>query len=120
LKFKIDENLPQEYAEILQEAGYSADTVSDEGLSGSADPIVFATCQFEGRILITLDLDFSNLTVYPPSTHHGIIVIRSKAQDKPTLIALFRRLVPLLNQRRPDGELWIAGPEQIRFRSQTS
>jgi hypothetical protein len=30
LKFKVDENLPTEYAPIIREAGFEADTVSDE------------------------------------------------------------------------------------------
>ena len=30
MKFKIDENLPREYASILRDAGFSADTVADE------------------------------------------------------------------------------------------
>jgi len=33
LKFKVDENLPTEYASILRGAGFEADTVSDEELS---------------------------------------------------------------------------------------
>jgi hypothetical protein len=37
LKFKVDENLPTEYAPILREAGFEADTVSDEKLSGAGE-----------------------------------------------------------------------------------
>ena len=33
MKFKVDENIPTEYASILREAGFEADTVSDEKLS---------------------------------------------------------------------------------------
>jgi len=36
LKFKVDENLPTEYASILRGAGFDADTVSDEKLSGAS------------------------------------------------------------------------------------
>lgn len=37
MKFKIDENLPTEVAQALRDAGYEADTVEDEGLSGAPD-----------------------------------------------------------------------------------
>ena len=47
MRFKIDENLPEEYAAILGESGFVADTLRDEGLTGSADHIVFTTCQRE-------------------------------------------------------------------------
>jgi hypothetical protein len=35
VKFKIDENLPAEAAEILKSAGFDAHTVADEDLSGA-------------------------------------------------------------------------------------
>lgn len=34
MRFKIDENLPIECAEVIKKVGYEADTVSDEGLGG--------------------------------------------------------------------------------------
>jgi len=40
LKFKVDENLPTEYAPILREAGFEAATVSDEKLSGAGDSVL--------------------------------------------------------------------------------
>ena len=60
-EFKIDENLPTEFAEILQEAGYDAMTVHQQKLKGEKDPILLEICQQEGRILVTLDLDFANI-----------------------------------------------------------
>ena len=35
MKFKIDENLPAEAADILKSAGFDAQTVGDENLSGA-------------------------------------------------------------------------------------
>ena len=116
MKFKIDENLPSESAWILREAGFEADTVGDENLSGSGDLIVSERCRAEGRVLITLDLDFANVRAYPPGAHSGIIVLRSKTQGKPTMIALLRRLIPVLTQRSPEGQLWIIEHHRIRYR----
>jgi predicted nuclease of predicted toxin-antitoxin system len=45
MKFKIDENLPVELADILQEAGYDAMTVNQQKLSGEKDPIILNICQ---------------------------------------------------------------------------
>ena len=56
MKFKIDENAPVEAANILRAAGFTADTVGEENLSGADDSIVASTSQSEGRILVTLDL----------------------------------------------------------------
>jgi predicted nuclease of predicted toxin-antitoxin system len=40
LKFKIDENLPIEAAVLLRQAGFEADTVAEEHLSGADDSTV--------------------------------------------------------------------------------
>ena len=55
MKFKIDENLPVELADLLQQAGYDAVTVNQQKLSGEKDLILFDICQQEGRVLVTLD-----------------------------------------------------------------
>jgi hypothetical protein len=40
VRFKIDESLPAEAAGILRGAGFDADTVEDEDLSGADDETV--------------------------------------------------------------------------------
>jgi predicted nuclease of predicted toxin-antitoxin system len=74
----------------------NAETVSSESLSGAEDAALSERCQKEGRILVTLDLDFANVQSYPPRSHPGIIVLRPPTQDKQTLISLLVRLVPVL------------------------
>jgi hypothetical protein len=91
LRFKVDENLPGEYASILREAAFDADTVFDEKLSGAGDSVLSERCRAEDRVLMTLDLDFANVQAYPPMSHSGIVVFRSKSQDKPTLVAATAR-----------------------------
>jgi hypothetical protein len=45
LKFKVDENLPAEHALILRDAGFEADTVCDEKLSGTDDLTLAERCR---------------------------------------------------------------------------
>lgn len=116
MKFKIDENLPVEAAEILRDAGFPADTIAEEDLSGSDDEPVAGRSRSDGRILVTLDLDFANIQAYPPGTHSGMIVLRLKRQDKATVLAYVQRLAAALPDRSPAGELWIVGGSRIRFR----
>jgi predicted nuclease of predicted toxin-antitoxin system len=115
VRFKLDENLPEEAAGILRDAGFAADTVGDENLSGADDA---STSSSEGRILVTLDLDFANIRAYPPGEHCGIIVLRVKRQDKLSIFAHVRRLAVALSLRNPTGELWIVDGNRIRFRTQ--
>ena len=116
MKFKIDENLPIEYAVTLRDVGYDADTVEDERISGADDATVFAHSQAESRTLITLDLDFSNLQMYPCQSHSGIIILRTRAQDKGTLLTILRRLIPVFRERSPHRQLWIVEKDRIRVR----
>lgn len=57
--FKIDENLPADAAALLREHGFDTDTVNDEGLLGANDDVIASAAVREGRVLITLDRDFS-------------------------------------------------------------
>jgi predicted nuclease of predicted toxin-antitoxin system len=61
MQFKIDENLPVDAARTLIAAGFGADTVIDEELSGKSDDVIAEFCRTEGRALITLDLGFADI-----------------------------------------------------------
>jgi predicted nuclease of predicted toxin-antitoxin system len=79
MKFKIDENLPVETADLLKRAGYDALTVSDQNLSGIADPEIISICNSGERALISLDLRFADIHAYPPENLPGLIVLRLKS-----------------------------------------
>ena len=65
MRFKTDENLPAEAASILRDHGFEAETVWDEALPGGDDETIATRVRAEDRILLTLDLDFSNIRAYP-------------------------------------------------------
>lgn len=117
MKFKLDENLPLEVAFQLRELGFDAETVWDEHLSGADDQTVSNRAHTEGRVLITLDLDFANVQAYPPEQHSGIVVLRIKTQDKPSVLAYVEKMVAVLERRDPVGELWIVERDRVRFRT---
>lgn len=84
MRFKVDENLPLEVAEMLQQAGHDAATVLEQHLGGSDDAQLAALCQLEGRVLVTLDMDFSDIRNYPPAEFPGLIVLRLNNRTNPT------------------------------------
>lgn len=118
MTFKVDENMPEETADLLQAAGHSAETVIQEGLSGIDDPLLAAMIVIvrEGRALVTLDLEFGDLRAYPPRNYHGMVVIRSKQQDKYTLLTLVQKFIPLLATEPLSGNLWIVEMDRVRIR----
>ena len=114
--FKIDENLPSDTAALLQEFGFGAHTVREEGLLGANDEVLADVARREGRVFVTLDRDFSNIRAYPPADHAGIVVRRPQTQDKLAVKGLLQRLISMLSSESPVGELWIVEPDRIRRR----
>lgn len=117
MRFKIDENLPVEVATTLRERGFEAETIRDESLTGADDETIATPIHAESSILVTLDLEFSNIRSYPPDEYAGIIVLRLPRQDKSTVFRYIRRVLTALQTRDPDGELWIVQHDRIRFRT---
>lgn len=116
LRIKIDENLPVGLEADLRAAGHDAASVFAEGLSGTPDQNLLATCNAEGRVLITLDLDFSDLRAYPPEQHKGIIVLRPTSQSVPDVRSLLGKLLPVLQTEAITHRLWIVEEKGIRIR----
>jgi len=115
-KFKVDENVPLKVAEELRLSGYDVATVYDESMQGCNDVEIIGRCKTEERILITLDLDFSNVLLYPPKDLSGIIVLRPLSQSVNCIIDLVRKLQKKLKLETPIGKLWIVEENKIRVR----
>ncbi len=116
LKFKVDENLPTEAAEVLAAAGHDAMTVRDQRMVGQPDTSVAAVCQQEGRVVVTLDLDFADIRAYPPNDYAGIIVLRLTLLDKFHVLSILERLLPVLEREPLAGKLWIVEETSVRVR----
>lgn len=114
--FKVDENLPVELAELLVEWGHEANTVWDEKLQGTSDDVLIDICRHEKRVLVTLDIDFSDIRAYPPQEYEGIIVLRIGSQSKKNVLNVFQRVEPLFSHEPIKGRLWIVEPDVVRIR----
>jgi predicted nuclease of predicted toxin-antitoxin system len=115
-RFKLDENLPRDAEVLLQQAGHDVHTVLAEQLGGASDPRVFDASQAEERVLVTFDLDFSDIRVYPPASHHGIWVLRPYTQSAENALALLRSALRVLEDEPTRRRLWIIEPERVRIR----
>jgi predicted nuclease of predicted toxin-antitoxin system len=116
MEFKIDENLPIEAKQLLQEAGHDAALVRDQQLEGKPDSDIVLVCQRENRVLITLDMDFADIRAYPPSQHAGIVVLRLKHGDKVSVLSSLSHLIPMLSAEPVRGHLWIVEKRRVRIR----
>ncbi|GGA29773.1 DUF5615 family PIN-like protein [Okeania sp. KiyG1] len=113
---KLDENLSITHANFLRDEGYDCDRVTDEGLSGEDDEVVWQQVCTEGRFFITLDLDFSDVRRFPPGTHPGILLLRPGSGGRQAVLDILMRVVqeyPLANLQ---GCLVVADKTQTRIR----
>lgn len=118
MKFKIDENLPVEFAENLIAAGHDATTVVAEHHRGAVDSAIVNLCLQEGYILVTLDLDFADIYAYPPAEFPGFVVFRLSHQDKGHLLEVLQRILPLIGRETIEGRLWVVEESRVRIRGE--
>lgn len=116
MRFKADENLPLEVAELFRQAGHDLHTVLDEALGGQPDSRIADACLTEKRSLITLDLDFADIRTFPPAEYQGLIVLRPLTQHVSAIVRLAQQAMALLASEPLTGRLWIVEENQIRIR----
>ncbi|QNN20943.1 DUF5615 family PIN-like protein [Planctomycetales bacterium ZRK34] len=75
-------------------------------------------CQQEGRVLVTLDLDFADIRAYPPESCPGLIVLRLARQDVNTIKTVLARLLLLLETEPLESRLWIVDETSVRIRDE--
>ena len=90
MRLKLDENVPESLLNTLAVLGHDVDSVRSERLSGRSDLEIWQAAQTTSRILVTQDLDFSDLRRFAPGSHKGLILVRLRV---PGRLALSRRLL---------------------------
>ena len=116
MRFKVDENLPIEVAQLLREAGHDVDSVHQEGLVGAKDQVLADACRSASRAIVTLDIHFADIRTYPPGDYPGLIVLRLARQDKPHVLEVMRRALKLFPSETLEGKLWIVDERRVRVR----
>jgi predicted nuclease of predicted toxin-antitoxin system len=119
MRLKLDECLDARLAVLLRNAGHETTTVPDQGLRGTPDRALYEHCAAEDHILVTLDLDFSNVLRFPPDRGPGLIVLRGPNDLFPTMRILVKTLINSLTTDTPTGRLWIVEPGRLRVHEST-
>ena len=115
MKFKLDENFGTRTQHLFEQAGFDVHTVRQEALQGTSDHELYETCCREKRCLVTLDLDFADVTRFTASNSGGIVVIRLPRNPSLSLLEkLVRQFLQGMNQMPVAGCLWIVEVGRIR------
>ena len=103
MNFKLDENLPAEVAADLRALGHGAETVCDEGLSGSPDSTL-------------LDKGVANIQEYPPGDFAGLVLFRPDTSGRGAVLRFVRRHIPAVLQSKLAGRLLVVSERGLRIR----
>lgn len=118
MKFLLDENLAPIFINKIKEKYPSSVDVFDIGLAGESDQEIYEYLQSEenNHILITFDLDFSDIRKYPPELVEGIIVLRFKNKRIRVLIEETLRYLEELSRLDYKQSLVIFQNSGMRFK----
>jgi hypothetical protein len=101
--------------DLLAAAGHDVATVAGQSMTSAADTDLIAACHAEGRALVTLDLDFSNPLLFPPSRYSGIAVLRlPRRPDQSDLDTVVRTLIAAFDREQLGGKLWSGECGRVR------
>jgi len=114
MKLLLDADIPRSFLYKLRDEGFDVADARDMSGQPIPDETIFSLAAKERRILITRDLDFSNILHYPPVKSSGIIVLRTHLLSKEEM---FQILKQALKQGPPalDKTLVIASRTRLRF-----
>jgi predicted nuclease of predicted toxin-antitoxin system len=116
MKFKLDENFGTRTQQLFQAAGHEVQTVRSQNLQGCSDQHLFKICSSEKYCLVTLDLDFAEVTRFPPAEASGVVILRVSRNPSVTVLEqLIRQFLQALNQMSVERKLWIVEIGRIRI-----
>ena len=76
MKFFLDVNIPYSALEVFEELNLESVHASDIGLNRADDIEIMDYVIKHDSILVTKDLEFANITMFPIESHHGVVVVR--------------------------------------------
>ncbi len=103
----------------LSQLGHDVDTVRAEDLAGQADEQVWQAAQSGSRFLITQDLDFSDMRLYTPGTHAGLLLVRLAHPGRDPLLERITALFATEPGDQWQGCLVVATDHKVRVKRPT-
>lgn len=114
MRFLVDENLPVDVAEVLQEAEHDVVFVPRSEHRGASDQELWRLAVSEERILVTRDLDFP-LSDRPPPP--GLILVRvPDTFTRRAIRGVFAEFVAGEALAEVAGSITVVSPGRIRAR----
>src|SRR3989338_2939631 len=101
MKLLIDECVLGQTAKLLKKEGFSIITLQELGKTSASNGTVINIAEKEKAVILTNDLDFGNLILYPLGSHAGIIVLRPRIDTPEAINDVHKVLMRLLKELKP-------------------
>lgn len=118
IKFLSDECVGLPTINLLRELGYSVITAEEANLNGNTDFEVLKCAIKKRRVLVTEDVDFGNIILYPPKLHHGIILLRFRHSLENEIHVVLSKLLNELTPKDFQKTLIIVDADKYRIRKE--
>lgn len=76
MKFLVDADLPKSTKESIKQLNFYAEDVRDIGLGNKEDNEIIEYAKQKDFIIVTRDLDFGDIKLYPIKLHKGVVILR--------------------------------------------
>jgi len=116
MKFFADHCAYSVTVKFLRALGYKVETAKEAGLEVAEDTEILQHARDTDAVLITNDLDFANIILYPPSSPMSIIVLKISKATIPQVHAVLRHMLKDIPSDRFRGALFVIDHNKYRVR----
>ena len=88
MQLLADESTPFNLVQHIRGLEVEISTAKEMGLSGKPDEEILSFAIKNKLTLITADIEFGNILLYPPASHLGVVVLRYSPRVTPELLQI--------------------------------
>ena len=114
MRFLIDADCPRSIGSTLRGSGHDVTDIRDID-PAAPDHVIYALIRRESYILVTRDMDFSNILRYPVGKNFGIILLRLHLMPVEEIIRIIQNVFARLSQDDLLGSLTVVRRDRIRI-----
>jgi predicted nuclease of predicted toxin-antitoxin system len=107
MRFLLDANMPRSAEAVLRQFEHEIESAWEAGLHAAPDREIAKRARQRQAVIVTRDLNFSDIRWYPPESYAGIVVLR--LPDGSTAIEILR----ILERFLAAAELLAALPKRL-------
>lgn len=117
LQYLADMNLSPQTVSALRQEGLDIIRVSDVMPGTAADDEILHYARQQGRVIVTQDLDFSQLIALAGYDSPSLVTLRLSTSDPDSITQALRRALPQIASTLLEGSAVTIDDRRIRIRS---